>query len=147
VAASALTGFAEVDQANDQLVTPLVYATEIERSVAHGRVVRIDTKKYPHLGAVIDLRVYARSPAELDDEFRTDAETKISALSRVHYTETPSGALRPSPRDRSLLGAYVVSGIIYGLVNVRTDGNRIMCATRNEAEHGWNVKVFDSRFT
>ncbi len=33
-----------------------------------------------------------------------------------------------------------------GLVNVRTDGNTILCATRNESENGWNMRTFASRF-
>jgi hypothetical protein len=32
------------------------------------------------------------------------------------------------------------------LVNVRTDGHRILCATRNEEDHTWDIETFDSRF-
>ena len=40
----------------------------------------------------------------------------------------------------------MVAGLVYGLVNVRTDGERILCATMNEAKHKWEVKVVRSRF-
>jgi beta-lactamase superfamily II metal-dependent hydrolase len=146
VAASALTGFVQLASAGDEVVTPLVYSTEVERSVAHGRVTRVDTSGYPHEQAEIDVRVYARPAAELDAQFRSDAHAKRNARSRVFYAETAAGALNPQSRDRSLLGCYVVSGVIYGLVNVRTDGRTIMCATRNESRSGWNVKTFTSRF-
>jgi hypothetical protein len=146
VAASALTGFTSIDAAQDRLLTPLVYSTEIERSVAHGLLARIDISRYPHLDGVIDLRVYGRSPAKLDAEYRTDAQTKRNARSRIYYTVTTAGALYPTAKNRSLYGCYVVAGIIYGLVNVRTDGTTIMCATRNESTSSWNVKAFPSRF-
>jgi hypothetical protein len=41
---------------------------------------------------------------------------------------------------------YVVAGLIYGLVNVRTDGEKILCATLNEKDNTWQVKTFLSRF-
>jgi beta-lactamase superfamily II metal-dependent hydrolase len=146
VAASALTGFEEVAASGDELITPLVYSTEVERSVAHGRITRIETTGYPHEQAQIDLRLYARLASELDPQFRADAIAKKDARSRVHYAETAAGALNPQARDRSLMGSYVVSGIVYGLVNVRSDARRILCATRNETKNGWNLKVFGSRF-
>jgi hypothetical protein len=34
----------------------------------------------------------------------------------------------------------------YGLVNVRTDGKTIMCATMDETEHKWIVHTFPARF-
>ena len=36
----------------------------------------------------------------------------------------------------------VVEGTVYGLVNVRTDGKRILCATRNEADAAFDVESF-----
>lgn len=64
----------------------------------------------------------------------------------MHYQVTQAGALSPQPRDRSLRGSHVVSGVVYGLVNVRTDGSTILCATRNETKNAWNVRTFDTRF-
>jgi hypothetical protein len=42
--------------------------------------------------------------------------------------------------------ADVVAGLIYGLVNVRTDGERVLCATMNEGDGSFAVKTFRSRF-
>jgi hypothetical protein len=36
--------------------------------------------------------------------------------------------------------------MIYGLVNVRTDGERILCATLNEKSSSWDCAEFISRF-
>jgi hypothetical protein len=64
----------------------------------------------------------------------------------VFYTETAAGDLRPRKANRRLKDLYVVGGIIYGLVNVRTDGSKILCATMNEKNGTWDVKTFESRF-
>jgi len=42
--------------------------------------------------------------------------------------------------------AGFVAGLIYGLVNVRTDGETILCATLNEKDNTWQIKRFTSRF-
>ncbi|HEY8537178.1 MAG TPA: MBL fold metallo-hydrolase, partial [Vicinamibacterales bacterium] len=144
IAASGLTGHVTMEK--DELLTPLVYATEIERSVGIGFVTRIETKKYPHGNSEIELCIYARDAEKLPQAFRKDAQAKKNARSVVFYEETPAGALRPQSRERSFRNLAIVSGIIYGLVNVRTDGKTILCATRNESKNGWNVKTFESRF-
>jgi beta-lactamase superfamily II metal-dependent hydrolase len=78
VAASAISGYMEVK--DDELVSPLVYSTEIARSV------------------------------------------KIDRATRR------------------------VTNLIYGLVNVRTDGGRILCATRDEESLNWQIAETNSRF-
>jgi hypothetical protein len=146
VAASGLTGHVSIDQQKDELLTPLVYSTAVERSVAVGRCTWMETAGYPHDGGVIGLRVYAREARHLPREWKDDILAKLEAASQVHFEETKSGALKPSKRLRSFRGSYVVSGMVYGLVNVRTDGETIMCATMNEAERSWNVRTFRARF-
>jgi beta-lactamase superfamily II metal-dependent hydrolase len=78
VGASALSGYMEVDE--DELVSPLIYSTEVARSV------------------------------------KIDRATKQ------------------------------VTGLVYGLVNVRTDGRRILCATRDEESLDWEIAGTRSRF-
>jgi hypothetical protein len=39
----------------------------------------------------------------------------------------------------------IVAGLIYGLVNVRTDGEKVLCATLNEKDNSWQVKTLTSR--
>ena len=38
--------------------------------------------------------------------------------------------------------SVVVEGMVYGLLNVRTDGRRILCATRNEVNAAFDVEKF-----
>lgn len=146
VAASGVTGHVTVDEESDALLTPLVYSTEVERSVAVGRCGWIESTDYPHEDTVIDLRVYARDGRHLPKEWKDDVEAKLGTRTRIHYAATRSGAIAASPGSRPFRGSYVVSGIVYGLVNVRTDGETIMCATMNDARKGWNVEAFPARF-
>jgi hypothetical protein len=69
-----------------------------------------------------------------------------AADARVHYKAVLAGDLNPRAGFRSLRGCYVVGGLIYGLVNVRTDGKKILCAVRNEKNLTWDVNTFESRF-
>jgi beta-lactamase superfamily II metal-dependent hydrolase len=126
VAASGATGFRKVE--NDQLVTPLIYSTEISRSVRLGDPYKINSKGFITPSGPLDIEI-------------TD-EKKVA----VSYTHTKSGALQPSKRNKTLDRLKVVDGIVYGLVNVRTDGNKILCATMNEGKSDWDVRVFYSRF-
>ena len=80
IAASAISGYQEI--ADDELLSPLIFSTELARSVKIER----------------------------------------------------SGGVRK------------VAGLVYGLVNVRTDGRRILCATRDEETSGWRIDVTKSRF-
>lgn len=146
VAASALTGNIIIDTDQDELVTPLVYSTEIERSVRLGRVSRLSAQSYPHEDGEMEVVLYARDAAELEKKYRKDAEHKKAVLSTAFYEEVNAGAPNARRGERSLRGCYVVAGIIYGLVNVRTDGEDIVCATLNEAEEGWNLQAFKTRF-
>jgi hypothetical protein len=40
----------------------------------------------------------------------------------------------------------VMHKLIYGLVNIRTDGTKILAATMNEGDGSFSVKSFNSRF-
>jgi hypothetical protein len=59
---------------------------------------------------------------------------------------TMAGDRQPTTWRRSLNGSRLVAGTVYGLVNVRTDGQTILCATMNEARHTWQVQVVPARF-
>jgi len=55
--------------------------------------------------------------------------------------------LRKTKRKKVQLGkSMVVGGLIYGLINVRTNGDKILCATLDESSSKWRIKSFDSRF-
>jgi beta-lactamase superfamily II metal-dependent hydrolase len=126
VAASGATGFRKVQ--DDKLITPLVYSTEISRSVKMGDPYKINSKGYTTPNGVVDIEI-------------TD-EKKVM----VSYKHTASGALNPKNKSKTLNRLKVVDGIVYGLVNVRTDGNKIICATMNEGKSDWDLRVFYSRF-
>jgi beta-lactamase superfamily II metal-dependent hydrolase len=126
VAASALTGHQRM--ADDRLITPLIYSTEIARSLRIGRITKIEGK-----------------------ETLVDGQTRNVTLTqkdkgKISYDEVSAGSLNPSKGSKPLSKAYAVAGVIYGLVNVRTDGEKILCATMNEKNNTWDVKEFESRF-
>lgn len=125
VAASATTGFFQQD--NDELVTPLVFSTELARSVSFGKPFKIERK---------------------DPAGTTTGEIEGSEFrrSRIHYAETKAGDRNPRIRSRKLEQTQVVAGLIYGLVNVRTDGETILCATLDEKSHDWRINKIQSRF-
>ena len=117
VAASATTGFMEIK--DDKLASPLIYSTELARSVSLGK------------------------PSKLT---LADGSTAPLSSARVEYKEKKSGDRNPRTRSRTLDRTLIVAGVIYGLVNVRTDGEKILCAVMNEKDHSWQVKTITSRF-
>jgi hypothetical protein len=124
VAASGATGHLTVS--GDKIITPLVYSTELARSVSFG------------------------TPTSIAFKDQNDSDQRLSgnrlSAAVVDYAETPPGALQPRKGKRKLDGACVVAGLIYGLVNVRTDGDTILTATMNEGKAGWSIKKLKSRF-
>ena len=40
----------------------------------------------------------------------------------------------------------MMTRVHYGLVNVRTDGETVVCATIRETGEGWTVHAFNARF-
>ena len=125
VAASATTGYLEIT--SDRVVSPLVYATELARSVNLGKPTKL-TIDNPAPGAdtVVDSADFAK----------LKVEAKV----------TKAGDLNPTTITKSMVGTYIVAGLIYGLVNVRTDGETILCATLNEKDASWEIKKIKSRF-
>lgn len=121
VAASALTGFLQAD--NDKLITPLVYSTEISRSYKLGKPIEVETRSNGQVTTVQNMK---------------DVE--------ITYNEVSAGDLNPSRKSRTANRLYVVGGIVYGLVNVRTNGKKILCATLNENSAEWQVRTFKARF-
>ena len=115
VAASALTGHKTI--LNDQIITPLIYSTEIARSY---KISRLEKILYKENNVAKDLK-----PTE-------PAELQFSSNGQV--------------RRRDLWKSMFVSGIVYGLVNVRTDGDKILCATLSEESGEWEIETFNSRF-
>jgi beta-lactamase superfamily II metal-dependent hydrolase len=123
VAASAISGYLEMD--GDELISPLIYSTELARSVRIGHPTELD----------------------YDDEGGKAMTLAGEAFERgrLHFTETKPGGF-PGSGERSMGNTSIVAGLIYGLVNVRTDGQRILCATLDERDHDWRITTTQSRF-
>ena len=118
IAASATTGFLEIKDGD--LVTPLVYCTELGRSVDLGFPKKF--KKRDNGNNVVD-------------------EIAGASLGRCDLEIT-----KAKKKSVKMEEAMVVGGLIYGLVNVRTDGEKILCATLDESNSKWRIKTFKSRF-
>jgi beta-lactamase superfamily II metal-dependent hydrolase len=104
-----------------EVQAPLVYSTELARSVK--------------LGVTGSLRV----------------RTSAGASATGAQTFDPSRAdVRPGSDDeddapyRRLRDTPISTDLVYGLVNVRTDGRKVLCATREEIGKDFDVKVFDA---
>ncbi len=125
VAASATTGYLKIE--DDTIKSPLVYSTEIARSLNVGVASRL-----------------TRAGADGQAIWDVPREELGSVTAEVKVTK--AGALNPETKKRRLDRTPLVADLVYGLVNVRTDGDRIVCATRNESDGSWNVKEVRSRF-
>ncbi|MEL7446099.1 MAG: hypothetical protein AAGK02_09830 [Pseudomonadota bacterium] len=123
VGASGVTGYLTIK--DDQILTPLVYSTELARSVSMGEPTH----------AIID---------QGDEEIELEGSQFNKSV--MHYKETKPGALNPTKKSRNFERLKVVAGEVFGLVNVRTDGKTIICATMNEKDGSWAIKDFPSRF-
>lgn len=101
VAASAITGHITVDEVNDKLLTPLVYMTEIERSVTLGSINRIDVKNMttpsgPINGTVlgtftdeINSMGFVSPPKRIKFKGITDSDEKRKLADKIKADEEP----------------------------------------------------------
>lgn len=181
VAASAVTGHVSVDRSKDKLITPLIYMTEIERSVSLGQVTHIRFSAYPaNADSMLDGGLFAMPSGDIPDKALLTAsdrqaiaradENTARQLERdaIRREKAPLGELDLKQIAAKTRGAYhyrtvhelfsiqygnksvwrsrIMTKNHYGLVNIRTDGKTIMCATMTEAGDGWTVHSFPARF-
>ncbi|MBZ5553444.1 MAG: hypothetical protein LAO21_12040 [Acidobacteriia bacterium] len=104
--------------ADGKLLPPLVYSTELARSVnlAFAKSVEVNLDASP--GGT------PPSPQKVKPE---DTILKLS---------------EKESKERDLKNTPVAAGLVYGLVNIRTDGQHILCATLKESGNDFDVKVF-----
>jgi len=72
---------------------------------------------------------------------RAGGDARTSRLRRtvLHRNVSPHTSVRTSVARSS-------GALAYGLVNVRTDGERILCATLDETDPSWRIQTFKARF-
>lgn len=132
VAASAITGRRLIDLEKDQLIAPLIYMTEIARSVAISKIGKMGEYPAP------------RPPFE---------PKKPTGAQQIHNTEDEMarfrlflGSSQSSPFHWPRLDkAKAVRGLRYGLVNVRTDGRRLFLAQLEESGKDWAITTLSEK--
>ena len=124
ISASAVSGDVTLDEEGN-LKTPLIFCTELARSLEIGRIRKIE---------------------DIDDSVSPPA-ARLMDLARLEATAEVvlAGARNPRSVLRRLANRYLMTDNIYGLINVRTDGERIVCAALNEAKRTWNVSEVEPK--
>ena len=130
VSASAITGRRLIE--NDRMVSPLIYMTEIARSVTIAKIGKMN---------------------EFDNPQPEYSRKKPKGAKKVHDTEDEKsryrlmlGKTQSSSKDWPRLDqAYAVRGLRYGLVNVRTDGKRLFFAQLEENGKDWAVHTLSEK--
>ena len=74
-----------------------------------------------------------------------EASGRKKTRASYHYREV-RGPFSIQYGNKSVWRSRVMTRVHYGLVNVRTDGKKIVCATLRETGKGWTVHEFDARF-
>jgi len=112
--ASARYGRESFDEENN-VMAPLLYSTELARSVklSYAKKVKVDCDKNPNTP------MKSLKPSAV----------KVNATSRANDY-------------RNLQYMPMSVDLIYGLVNIRTDGKEILCATMEEKGSDFDIKVF-----
>lgn len=181
VGASAVTGFKTVDRESDRLVTPLIYMTEIERSVSLGALNRIDFRSLPSGDDNLSGAILGRNIDELNDKaylrpedraklrkidnskdankFAAEVRKKQKPLLQAMEEDTqkgkivvdfnltvPQGPVSSENVRKRAWRSRIMEKNHYGLVNVRTDGHTVLCATLDETEEKWVTHAFPARF-
>lgn len=183
VAASAVSGRVEIDRETDRLLTPLVYMTEVERSVGLGALDRLDFEGLHiegpdglaevrgsilgrHFDEMNDSALLSRDEqASIDaapESERSELRNRLRRVARERFRDqearvldgrlrvrcalsVPKGPLGSSFEQRTLWRSRVMTGNHYGLVNVRTDGVTVLCATLDETDEDWIIHTFPAR--
>jgi hypothetical protein len=131
IAASAITGRRLVDHQSDSLICPLIYITEVARSVAITNVGSM--KEYPEARPKYE----SKKPSGATTVYNTEDEM---AHFRLFLGKSQSSPFHWPRLD----SAMVVRGLRYGLINIRTDGKRLFFAQMEETGNDWSVASLSS---
>jgi len=128
IAASSITGRQLIDFENDSLICPLIYITEVARSVEISKIGQM--KEYsnpqPEYEAIDTGRALKNH----------DTKNEKSHFRLFLGTSQSSGLHKPR-----LDKAKVVRGLRYGLINIRTDGKKLFFAQLEESGQDWAYNV------
>jgi len=92
-------------------------------------------------------KIIGLAKAQAESIFEPIEEQAIDGDVRVDVNLTvPLGPVDKKNASKRLWRARLMQKNHYGLVNVRTDGKTIMCATLNETEKKWIIHTFLARF-
>ncbi len=111
-----------------RLKAPLVYSTEIARSINLKRIKQLQQYDEPQ-----EFKRPATEPEEI-----VSGNVALSKWRAVFDTKSDT-AIDNQPVNM-LRG---MQGIIYGLVNVRSDGKRLLFAVRNEGNSSWAYETIE----
>jgi len=146
VGASAITGFKSVNRADDSLRTPLIYSTEVERGVSLGAVKHLEFSSYPGDDQTdLDGKLFARKPSQADQRDLYNEQVGNDTKAEFNYTYF-KGVWTRKTGQKGIENARILDRVNYGLVNVRTDGTIVMCASQRDSGGSWTTYSFPARF-
>ena len=114
-------------------------------SAFYGREIKVyDTKKkeYSTTPPLIYSTELARSTKLAYMKIGKWKDNKSGKERYIHQDDTKIKTQESKAKYRSMERMPLASGLVYGLVNIRTDGNHILCATMEESGHDFDVKIF-----
>jgi hypothetical protein len=126
--AAAIAGRIIKDPEKPRLKAPLIYSTEVARSVA--------------LKSIDQLREYEKVQ-EYGPEKGQPIQTISGEVTKKKWRVILDRKSKDSHDLRPVAQTKVMRDIVYGLVNVRTDGRRLLFAVRNEGNASWSYETME----
>jgi beta-lactamase superfamily II metal-dependent hydrolase len=117
-------------------ISDVAFPTAADRRAEQNAPTKAEGKKIRNLAA-------KREKERLQPIAANSAKKRTSAS--YHYREV-RGPFSVRYGNRSVWRSRMMTRVHYGLVNVRSDGERIICATIRETGEGWTVHEFNARF-
>ena len=130
LAASGISGLEE--SIADRLTKPLIYITELARSVTLGTPSRLEFTDGS--GTVHEVS---------GDDFK---EVKVTYKVTKAGDRQAKTVTRRFQKSNKTTPRQVVDFTSFGLINVRTNGEKILIAARNEKDNSWNTREIAARF-
>ncbi|MEL6486330.1 MAG: hypothetical protein AAFQ13_04190, partial [Pseudomonadota bacterium] len=130
VSASAITGRKLIE--NDRMISPLIYMTEVARSVS--------------IAEIGQMNEFATPQPKFSRKRPTGAKKIHNTEDEMAHFHLMLGSSQSSPKHWPRLDqAKAVRGLRYGLINVRTDGKRLLFAQLEESGGDWAVHTLSSK--